>query len=67
MDTFIIVIQGVGQKEYEEIKKDILYQMGGKPECLFCLLPGEYPEVSIVWISKELEKDKVTQIIKNTP
>lgn len=55
---YILVIKGVSQSDYEGIKEDLVKQYEAKEMALpfFVNLPGEYPELEVLWIDEEMEK-----------
>lgn len=55
---YILVIKGVSQSDYQGIKEDLVKQYEAKEIAppFFVHLPGEYPEMEVLWIDEEMEK-----------
>lgn len=62
----IVVIRSVSIAEYEIIRDDLTRQMMDREWDLpvFATLPGDYPEIEVVWLDEKMEKEKFIEIIK---
>lgn len=62
----IIMIRHVSMAEYEIIRDDLTRQMmdRGWDIPIFVMLPGDYPDIEVVWLDEEMEKEKFIEVIK---
>ena len=66
MANYILVIKGVSFPEYEKIREDLIkqYQSRGAEAPILAWLPQDYPEIEIVWINEEMEKENFAKSLE---
>lgn len=66
MVKYILAIKGVSFDEYKEIREDLAkqYEAKGIEIPLFVHLPQDYPEIELIWIDEEMEKERFETSIR---
>lgn len=62
----IVIIKAVSTAEYEIIRDDLTRQMmdRGWDLPVFATLPGDYPEIEVVWLDEKMEIEKHAEVVK---
>lgn len=65
--NYILIIKGVTDIEYRDIKADLTEQYQAKKQEVpfFAWIPQEYAEIDILWVDEQVEKDNFKESLKH--
>lgn len=65
--NYILIIKGVTDLEYRDIKADLTeqYQAKNREVPFFAWIPQDYAEIDILWVDEEVEKDNFKESLKH--